>query len=448
MDNANVQTKAWIVTVDMGYGHLRAAYPLQKFCDRQGWIVANTYDGIPSKDRAIWENSRKMYELISRFNNIPFFGSHIFNLFDKFQRILEFYPKRSLTSPSFQLKQTYKLIRKGWGKHLVEKLNCECEKPLITTFFIPAFMAEEHGFKNDIYIVVCDADISRTWAPLEPHKSKIKYLVPSFRAVERLKLYGVKKQNIFIVGFPLPEENLGGLDLHILRQDLARRIVNLDRKSHYREKYIKVINQFLYTNLSVNKKSYKPISLTFAVGGAGAQKNIAKQILFSLKFKLRENKVVLNLVAGSRIDVLNYFDEIIVENSLEDLLGKNIFIIYDKDKIEYFKKFNTALRKTDILWTKPSELSFYSALGLPIIMAPPIGSQEKFNREWLISIGAGIDQLNVKYTDEWLFDLLESDRLAEAAMSGFLTGMQFGTYNIKRVVFEKKEILIGGFNIK
>ena len=48
---------------------------------------------------------------------------------------------------------------------------------------------------------------------------------------------------------------------------------------------------------------------------------------------------------------------------------------------EYFNTFNETLRETDILWTKPSELSFYAGLGIPIIIAPTIGSLEDFNKK-------------------------------------------------------------------
>ena len=87
-------------------------------------------------------------------------------------------------------------------------------------------------------------------------------------------------------------------------------------------------------------------------------------------------------------------------------LDKKIEIIFERDIEDYFQKFNQTLRKTDILWTKPSELSFYAALGLPIIIAPTIGSQEEFNKRWLLKSGFGISQENPNYTAEWLFDWL------------------------------------------
>ena len=96
----------------------------------------------------------------------------------------------------------------------------------------------------------------------------------------------------------------------------------------------------------------------------------------------------------------------------------------------YFDLFNQCLQTTDILWTKPSELSFYCALGIPIIMTPAIGPQEKFNRRWLRETGAGIKQRNPEFTHQWLFDLLNKGRLAEAAWLGFLKARKYGTYNI------------------
>jgi hypothetical protein len=101
---------------------------------------------------------------------------------------------------------------------------------------------------------------------------------------------------------------------------------------------------------------------------------------------------------------------------------------------EYLQKFTALMRETDILWTKPSELSFYSALGIPIIMSPTLGSQEKFNRRWLHEIQAGIRQENPDYVHQWLFDALDDGLLAEAAWSGFLKARKLGTRKILEVL--------------
>jgi hypothetical protein len=426
--------RAWVVAVDMGYGHQRAAHPLRFLSPNEKVILANNYEGIPQSDRRVWRNSQKFYEFFSRANNIPLVGNFLFDLFiDRMQSILPFYPKRDLSKPNLQTRINYAGIRGGWGRDLINFLNSE-DIPLITTFFTVAFFAEEHGFKNDIYCVVCDSDISRAWAPYYPQKSRIKYLAPCRRVVNRLKEYGVKPENIFLTGFPLPDANLGGKKLNILKNDLSERVINLDPDHHYRQKYIQTVKQFL-KGVKATEHHHHPLTLTFAVGGAGAQRKIAADILASLKSKLLNNEINFNLVAGTRNDVYIYFKDYISKLGLSKVLNKNLHIIFSVHKEEYFSHFNDALRTTDILWTKPSELVFYTALGVPIIIAPPLGSQEKFNKIWLKTVGAGISQENPKLTHEWLFDWINSGWLAEAAMSGFLDGRQFGVQNITDVVF-------------
>jgi len=424
--------KVWLISVNMGYGHQRTAYSLKNLAYGEEIINANDYQGIPKKDRLIWETTRKFYEFISNFKRIPFFGNLVFTTFDTFQKILSFYPKRDLSKHNFQLKQNYSLIKKGWGKDFVEKLKRNL--PLISTFFTPAFMAEFFGYPGEIFCVICDADISRTWASIEPKKSKIKYFAPTERAVERLKLYGVKKENIFLTGYPLPLENIGGENAEILKEDLKNRLLNLDPQRKYFKNYQALIEENLG---KLPEKSDHPLTLIFSVGGAGVQKEIGNKIVNSLVKEIKAGEIKIILVAGIRERVKEYFEKSIKKLDLEGYLGQNIEVIFEKDIKSYFRKFNLALRKADILWTKPSELSFYSALGLPIIIAPPVGSQEEFNMRWLLKSGFGILQENPKYTKEWLFDWLNRGFLAEMAMEGFIEGEKLGALKIKNIIFSQ-----------
>ena len=433
--------KAYIVTVDMGYGHQRAVYPLKDIVAQPiGWsgyniITANNYAGIPKSDRRKWEGGRKIYERISRMKNLPFVGKYIFGVMDYIQCIEPFYPKRDLSHPSLQVKQIYSMVRNGWGKHLIEELN-KNPLPYITSFFSTAFFAEEHGYKGDIYCLCTDTDISRAWAPLEPQKSRINYFAPNKRVKCRLELYGVKSKNIFITGFPLPKENIGK-DMNVLKKSIGERICNLDPKGRYQKKYATTIETFLGKRYCVTKSKH-PLTITFAVGGAGAQREIGVEILKSLHKLIDKNQVRLNLVAGSRNDVYRFYEDAVKELHLEKCYGGSININYDENKMEYFAKFNEVLKTTDVLWSKPSELSFYAGLGLPIIMAPSIGSQEDFNRSWLHSVGAGFEQEDPKYTHEWLFDWLDSGWLAEATMEGFLDAPRNGVYHIEDIVLKGK----------
>ncbi|MBT4153479.1 MAG: hypothetical protein HOE53_02410 [Candidatus Magasanikbacteria bacterium] len=438
--------KAYVVTVDMGYGHQRASYPLHDMASpcalipsegESHIISANTYGGIPRSDRRKWEGGRSLYETVSRFKNIPLLGTNAFKLMNYLQRIEAFYPRRDLSKPIMQLAQIYKMIQKGWGKDLITKLNSD-PLPYVTTFFSTAFMAEVHGYKGEIYCLCTDTDISRAWAPLDPKKSKIKYLAPNKRVRERLMLYGVKAANIFVTGFPLPKENIGTQKtIQILKETLRCRLENLDPRGVYHKKYHHTIAHHLGNKKCLPKYKH-PLTITFAVGGAGAQKDLGIAILKSLHDKIDKKEVVLNLVAGSRQDVYRYFQEEVKRLHLEKSHGGCVNIIYDESKYAYFQKFNQVMLTTDLLWTKPSELSFYSALGIPVIMAPTIGSQEDFNREWLHDIGSGVEQEDPKYTHEWLFDWLDSGWLAQAAMEGYLDAPRNGAYHIEDIVLKGK----------
>ncbi len=428
--------KAWVVSVNMGYGHQRASDPFTDIAQDEV-IIANNYPGIPSADASIWQQSRRFYELVSRAKHLPLIGNLIFGVFDYFQRINPFYPRRDLSAKTFQLRQMYRMMHKGdWGKDLIER----CKKtnphlPFLTTFFVPAFFAEEHGYPGEIYCLATDTDISRTWAPLEPHKTRIKYLAPTRRAQQRLEEYGIPKKNIFLTGFPLPKENIGGFGMKVLRHDIWARLRNLDPSKTFSRKYRASLEHYLG---QPPKNGQHLLTLTFAVGGAGAQRELGVDLLRALKNKIIAGQLRLILVAGIRTEVYDYFLKAIKRLKMEKYLDRQLEVIFDPNKITYFKKFNKILRTTDILWTKPSELAFFSGLGLPIIISEPIGSQEVYNKAWLESLGAGIAQDNVAYAQQWLEDWLDSGWLAEAAFQGFVDAPKFGTYKIEQILFNEK----------
>ncbi|MFA4937205.1 MAG: hypothetical protein WC575_02895 [Patescibacteria group bacterium] len=429
--------KAWVVSVDMGYGHERAAWGLKELA-HEGIIVANNYPGIPARDRKLWLQSCNIYETISRFKSIPLIGETVFEIMDKIQSIPQFYPRRDLSKPNIQLREIYALLHKGISRHLIELLIKKNNKlPLIATFFQAAFAAEEFGYPGDIYCVVCDADCSRTWVSYDPKQSRIKYFAPNGRVVERLKLYGVRSENIFLTGFPLPKELIGGPNIKIIKQDLSRRLRNLDPNRIFITKYEKTINSYLGKNWR-NLDHKHLLTLTFAVGGAGAQKAIGLQIINSLATSISSGKIKVNLIAGIRNDIARYFKQGCQSLGLNKFLGRGINVLYQKDYHSYFKEFSQILHTTDILWTKPSEMSFYTGLGLPIIMAPPIGSQEHFNRVWLKTVGGGITQNDPRYTNEWLFDWVNSGGLARVAWNGFIEAPTHGAYRINSIITGEK----------
>ena len=280
------EKKAWIIAVDMGYGHQRTAYPLKFLSPNSKVINANHYEGIPQKDKKLWYYGRLSYEFISRFRSVPFVGEKVWAVFDHFQRIVGYYPKRDLSKITLNQRIPFFLMKTGWGRDLVNRLKRN-RLPIISTFFSPAFMAEEFDYVGDIYCVICDADISRAWVSLHPKRSDIKYFVPNSWTRERLQQYGVKKENIFTTGYPLPKENIGGENMDILKKDLGYRILNLDPKGKYRKIYKPLIKSYL-GELPVLPNH--PLTIMFSIGGAGAQKEIGAQIINSLKDKIIDKK--------------------------------------------------------------------------------------------------------------------------------------------------------------
>jgi len=419
--------KAWVVTADMGYGHQRAVYPLRSIAEDE-IITAGSNGGSTKAEQKLWRRVLGVYEFISRAKGIPFVGKSIFNLLEIFIRIPSLYPIRDLSNKTFQVDLLEKSIQKGLCESMIKQVSAK-HLPIITSFYAPAIAADSIGL-NAVYCIICDADINRVWAAKEPWESKIVYFVPCGRAAQRLKVYGVPNEKILITGFPLPQELTGDENLTKLKSDLGKRLNRLDPEGIFHARHGINVKYFLGEE-NYGGTAEKKITLTYSVGGAGAQKEIGGLIARSLKKRILNGEIKLNMAAGTKENVKDYFESVAHEIT-ED--KSQIDVIYSESLNAYFDKFNASLHETDILWTKPSELSFYSALGLPIIMAPAIGSQEKANRKWLNEIRAGVKQLKPEYTDQWLPEMIRNGSLAEAAWFGFLKARKLGTYNILEVL--------------
>ncbi len=420
--------KYWLVAADMGYGHQRAIYPLKALAKDSKILNANTSPGATLKEKRLWKEMLRAYEFMSRAGKIPFLGSLIRGILDSLLYIPKFYPIRDRSNSTLQVRYLKLSIKRGLCNGIVEQINCP-ELPLVTSFYAPAIAAETADHKN-IYCIICDTDISRVWVSEDTPSSRIIYFASGTFSAQRLQSYGVHEKNIVVTGFPLPLELLGDRSLNVLKSNLICRLSNLDPEGSFSNLFKHSVNAFLtgkVMDYRLTEFRNKSLTITYAVGGAGAQKEIGKQIALSLAKKIHESKVKINLVAGTRTELRDYFISIKKEFGVN---RDNVRIIWAESNESYFDMFNQVLQTTDILWTKPSELSFYCALGIPIIMTPAIGPQEKANRRWLREIGAGIKQQNPEYTDQWLFDLLKRGRLAEAAWNGFLKARKYGTYNI------------------
>lgn len=430
-----------VAAASMGYGHLRAAFPLTPWTAK-GVVTINDYAGIPGSDARVWEGVESFYNFISKFKAIPVVGTPAFKIFDYlFQSIPKFDPKRMRTRPSIAALSNYDLIyRKGWGKDLVARLAKD-PVPIVAPFFTAAFMAEAHGYPGPIFCLPTDTDLNRAWAPRFPAKSRIVYLAPTERAAARLKTYGVTAKNIVFTGFPLPEENIGHPSCSILKKDMALRLAALDPDGVFLAKRGRAVLKEL--GIRSLPKRTAPLSVMFAIGGAGAQRELGRDIVTGLAAAVKDGLIRLDLVAGVHAVVRDFFMDCLRKNGLSPFLGKGVRILYTRDKPSYFALFNRWLRTTDILWTKPSELSFYAGLGLPILIAPPLGCQEDFNKEWLLDLGAAIVQKPAKKAGKWMFEMVRKGDFAEAAWQGYLKAPRHGTPNVLETVRKRSGIRRG-----
>lgn len=422
--------KAWVISADMGYGHDRAAHGIEEVAYGK-IITANRYKGIPAKDRRLWKDTRRVYEAVSRMKSVPIIGPLLFQAMDRFQEIPPFYPRRDLSDPTIQLRTSMSAVRRGLSLDLMDRL-LKRRMPVVCTFPLPAFALEEHGYPEDIYIIVTDTDMSRAWVPLDSKRSKIKYFAPTGRVVERLKLYGVRSENIYLTGFPIPKSLIGGPDSETIKDDLARRICNLDPNGIFLRKYWRTLTEELGMARCTNLKPHR-VNITFAVGGAGAQRHLGLEIAKSLAPKIRKHEIHLTLVAGTRKEVADYFEQGLKRMKLWDQRN-GVSVFYQPSRHDYFHGFDRVLRNTDILWTKPSELSFYTGAGIPIVMAPPVGSQEEYNKLWLLNVGGGIMMHEAVTCNEWLHDWIQSGALARMAWNGYVEAPTHGTYRIESII--------------
>jgi hypothetical protein len=414
-----------LTAIEMGYGHLRAAHALADAAGAPIYCV----DEAPladERERQQWARARKAYEWMSRSSQLPVLGGPIEYALGVLTSIPRLYPVRDLSQKTLSVHYLEAEAQKGLGRGLVERLR-KTGEPLLTTFFAPAVIADIAGLDR-IYCVVTDSDINRVWAPDDAKRTRIEYLVPTHRTLRRLRSYGVPEHRITVTGFPLPPSLLGGRDLGQLRKNLAARLVRLDPRGVFRESHAQEAEHFLgAANL---EKPNGPPRVVFAVGGAGAQAGLAARFLPGFRTPIERGRLRLTLVAGVRSAVAARFEDAVQRAGLGSQLGSGVEILYEPNIETYFKRFNLLLAETDVLWTKPSELTFFGALGLSLLLAPPVGRHESYNLRWAREAGAGLKQREAHWVAERLLDWLDDGTLAGAAFAGYMRMPKFGTYRI------------------
>lgn len=394
-------TAPLVTAVDMGYGHLRAAHAL---ADALGTEVARA-DRAPLAspgERRLWQAARAGYEAVSRGSQHGPLAPLLAPALERLTRIAPL--GREGGRPPGALSM---LLRRGVGAGPAEAA-ARAGVPLVSTYFVPPLAADHLGNGHAppaSWCVVTDADLARAWVAAEPAASGVRYFAPSERAARRLVEYGVPAERVTCTGFPLPGELLGGPELPALRRNLERRLARLDPE--------------------LRSAGTGPVHLVYTVGGAGAQAEVARTILDGLRPLIEAGELQLSLVAGVREEVAERFRAWVRRAGLEGEVG----VLVEGTPGEYFGVFNRLLAGADLLWTKPSELTFFAALGLPLLLAPPVGAHERYNREWLLEHEAAVDP-DRERIGPWLRERLADGTFARVARAGAERLPKRGLYRI------------------
>jgi hypothetical protein len=75
-------------------------------------------------------------------------------------------------------------------------------------------------------------------------------------------------------------------------------------------------------------------------------------------------------------------------------------------------------------------MTFFAALGLPVIAAPPVGVHEERNLRWALEHGALLPQGDPDRAGEWLPRWIADGTLARAAWNGYQKLPKLGLYEI------------------
>lgn len=414
-----------LVSILMGYGHQRAAYAL---ADGFGVDVLRI-DAPPLAEPdevRVWDRSRWIYETCSRVYRRPLVGALPRRFLDALTSIRPSRPRgpdRNVR-PTRQVRFQAKLLRHGQARGLVRAMR-ETGRAMVTTFYTPGLAADRAGL-DGAYVVVTDNDVHRVWAPPDTRGTGIHYLAPSPRAHDRLRSYGVPEDRVTLTGFPLPPELTA--DDEVLRRHVAGRVVRLDPEHTIGEADLEGAD-----GLSLPEAERgRPPHLVVAVGGAGAQADLADQLLLALGSLVKEDGLRLTLVAGTRREVAEVFERDIARSSLSGHRG--VRVLCEADFGTYYRAFNRALADADVLWTKPSELVFYAGLGMPLILAPPVGAHERGNPPFVLGAGAGVRQEPPAEAGRWLPEWIRSGRLARCALAAHRNLPHDGTRRIVEAV--------------
>ena len=420
---------ASVVAVNMGYGHLRPAAALATELS----TTVRRADEAPladSRDRATFARMHALLVSLSLAPETPFLGARLRHLLDAATFIPRIRGRGRLSAPNGATRYLSGLIDRGFGRNLVGHLRRSGET-LVSTFYAQPIAADAAGVDR-LVCVVTDAEVNRVWVASDPAASRVRYCVPLRRTARRLEAYGVDPRRITVTGFPLPPGLVGGRGHETLVRNLGARLRRLDPAGAFRR--AGPASARAVADLADDAAASGPVQVTFAIGGAGAQADLATQLVRALREPLARGAMRLTLVAGVRRATATALTSFVARHAREALALGAVEVLHEPSFDGYLGRFEACLARTDVLWTKPSEMTFYGALGLPLVLTPPLGFHERINGRIARRRGFGFVSPPAGAAASWLEARLLDGSLARAAWAGRERMPCDGTYRIADLV--------------
>jgi hypothetical protein len=350
------------------------------------------------------------------------------------------HPGVDLSAPDRATRRLDRLIDKGLGRSLTRPLRTT--GPALVTTHPALAIAAERTTKARVFCVVTSSDLPRHWAPLKGRKSEIQYMVPSRRAFDRLCAYGVLRNHIHYTGLPLHPRLLGDDGLSTARCNLSARLVRLDPERDFIEQHRDALEQRL--GQLPDQAAAAPPLVTVAADGTAARRREALRAAREMLPLVDARRLRLAILSGDVGTPAKAIANELGARSIDELADLGVRIETMDPASTTSRRVIDLVGESDLLWTWPSELVFFAALGIPLLITDCNGPFEHAARRWALRRGVAKKWHPGRGCDEitnWLFE----GALAEAAWSGYRKLPKRGLYRIAEIVSgENDQSLPGG----
>ncbi|MBN2618424.1 MAG: hypothetical protein JXR64_08975 [Spirochaetales bacterium] len=193
-------------------------------------------------------------------------------------------------------------------------------------------------------------------------------------------------------------------------------------------------------------KNGKALRFLLTIGGAGAQRETFEKIIKKIIPFVKLKKAVLFINVGDHEQVLDQLINDIPElknlltqhsNNWDETFGftqnginsdiEGIHSFYNTDIFAAVYSTNLLMRISDILITKPSELSFYP---VPKLLIKRVGGHEAWGAVRAAEIGDGTIECDTDGKIEQMLDLIfNEDDILEMMVNNILKAHKIGVYN-------------------